>query len=77
METSGAKKGRAGAYRSAKSDGKSRSISRANANGGSWKKRDTQVSQLAPAKRTAVVGKATRRIKTDVTVDLPRSRRSK
>jgi hypothetical protein len=76
MEASKTKKSRR-TYRSPKSDGQFRSLSRTNGKSGSWKKRDAQVSQLAPAKRTAVVGKATKRIKTDVTVDLPRSRRSK
>jgi nitroimidazol reductase NimA-like FMN-containing flavoprotein (pyridoxamine 5'-phosphate oxidase superfamily) len=76
VEAKQAKRG-SGKYRSVKTDGQFRSLSRTNGKSGSWKKRDTQVSQLAAAKRTAVVGKATKRLKTDVTVDLPRARRSK
>ncbi|HET8862764.1 MAG TPA: hypothetical protein VFM94_05905 [Solirubrobacterales bacterium] len=73
-------------FKSAKTDGAAGvyRVTKASKNGSGYRSAKTgrYVSSNAPQisdlkQRTAAVGRATKRVKTAVTVDLPRSRRSK
>ena len=71
---SGQKNGQVGSYKTQKAD--------TNGSGYRSAKTGRYMESNAPRfksakKRSAAVGRATTRVKTDVTVDLPRSRRSK